>query len=140
MMLGYDLTTLNNVFKAYGPEGIAIYKKIKILDYIYPLIYTTLILGFLVRSHPPKQWRPAIYGNAFFILILDYAENILLGILVDRYPFLTPDYRSLAKFAALLTELKWTFIALAVFNIIIFSLRYHLVSKKKHRRKSHSIN
>jgi hypothetical protein len=138
MMLGYDLATLNSVFTAYGTEGIAIYKKIKILDYIYPLIYTTLILGFLVRSRPPKQWRSVIYGNAFIILFLDYAENFILGILVDRYPFLTPDYRTMAKFASLLTELKWSFIALAVFYILVFSFRYQLVSKKKHRRKSHS--
>ena len=135
VMLNYDLNTLNKLFNDYGPQGIAIYKKIQILDFIYPLIYTTLMLGILARLRKPKFFNKP-YFLPFAILIMDYSENFLLRYLINHYPFLTPDFRKYAELASIATSLKWAFIAVVLLEITAFFI-YGLLHKSKRHKSRH---
>ena len=137
LMPGYDLAQLKALFAAYGPEGIAIYKKIQILDFIYPLIYGALMLGLMVRIRIPRQFRSIAYMNPVLAVIFDYAENLMLRKLVNHYPFLTPDFRKTAEISSLLTNAKWTLIAISIITIVVFGIRYILQEKKRHSSRGH---
>jgi len=129
LMLSYDLEKLDSVFAAYGPEGMAIYTKIQILDFVYPLIYGALLLGLLVRLKITPNFK-SIYSFPFTIVFMDYAENIIIRVLINHYPNFTAQDEHLANLASLCTNLKWSFIGLVILNIIGFWI-WNIIKKRK---------
>ncbi len=128
LMLSYDLEKLSSMFAAFGAEGMEIYRKIQILDYIYPLIYGALLLGLLARLKIPTNFR-SIYAFPFVTVFMDYSENIIFGVLMNHYPNFTAHDEHLANLAALCTNLKWSFLSLVILNIIGFWI-WNLIKKR----------
>lgn len=119
MMGSYDLDKLNQVFLVYGQEGMAIYAKIQLLDFIYPLIYGPLLLGLLSVLHIPKNFS-VVYSIPFTVVFFDYSENILLWVLSHRFPNLTQADSHLVNLASICTNLKWSFLISALLVILGF--------------------
>lgn len=119
LMLNYDLNSLYNLFTAYGAEGIRIYKNLQIIDFIYPIFYGALLLGLMVRLKINSNFRVA-YTWPFAAVFFDYGENLILRHLINLYPNLTEAQDKLANLASTCTNLKWSFVALSILNIIGF--------------------
>jgi len=119
LMMNYDLDKLRILFTAYGPKGIAIYKNIQLIDFIYPLIYGALLLGLLVRLKLKPSFR-VLYATPFLIVILDYAENLIIRHLINLYPNLPETQSHLANLANLCTLQKWSGVGMVIFAIIGF--------------------
>ena len=128
IMFSYDLETLRDLFAAYGPEGIAIYKNIQLIDFVYPLIYGALFLGLLVRLKLPNSFK-FIYSFPFAIVFFDYSENLLMRHFVSIYPNLYEDSNNLIQISSIATMLKWTFIMVVISNIMVFWI-WGLLKKK----------
>ena len=119
LLPNYDLEKLRNLFAAYGPEGIAIYKNLQLIDFVYPIIYGMLMLGLLVRLKLPTNFK-VLYSAPFFIVFLDYSENLIIRHLINLYPNLTEAQSHLANLASLCTSLKWANIATVIISILGF--------------------
>lgn len=119
IMLAYDIETLRNMFEAYGPEGIIIYKNLQLIDFIYPIIYAAVLLGLLVRLKMNNTFK-VLYATPFFIVFIDYSENFLLRHLINIYPNITEAQSHLVKLASLLTGLKWANIGALIFAILAY--------------------
>ena len=119
LMPNYDLEVLRNLFAAYGTEGIAIYKNLQLIDFIYPLIYGLLLLGLLVRLKLPTNFK-VLYATPFLIVFLDYSENLIIRHLINLYPNLTDDQSHLANLASICTTLKWANIGTVIISIMGF--------------------
>jgi hypothetical protein len=128
IMLSYDLETLRSLFAAYGPQGIAIYKNIQLIDFVYPLIYAALLLGLMHRLKLPTNFR-FLYYFPFAIVFFDYSENLMMRHFVSIYPNLYKDSISLIQISSLATSLKWTLIMVAIINILGFWI-WKLLKKK----------
>jgi len=119
LMLSYDLGQLRELFSAYGSEGIQIYKNFQIIDFIYPVIYGSLLLGLLVRLKININFRVA-YAWPFAAVFFDYSENLIIRHLINLYPNLTEAQEKLVNLASICTNLKWSFVALSILLIIGF--------------------
>lgn len=119
IMISYDLHKLQEVFAAYGSEGIAIYKNLQLIDFVYPLIYGALLLGLLVRLKLPISFK-SLYSFPFAIVFFDYLENLLIRHFISIYPNLYEDSNSLIEVSSISTMLKWSFIGVVVLNILSF--------------------
>jgi len=116
-LMSYDLHKLQNLFAAYGPQGIDIYKNIQLIDFVYPLIYGALLLGILVRLKLPNSFT-VLYASPFIIVFFDYSENLIIRHLINLYPNLTEDQSHLANLANICTTLKWANIGSLLISIL----------------------
>ena len=128
LMISYDLSTLQDLFKAYGPTGISIYKNLQIIDFIYPIIYASLLFGFLVRVQTYAKYK-FFQSAPFLIVFFDYSENFILRYLASIYPNLTETQEHLVNLASICTLLKWFNIGATIFVIIIYWL-WNILPKK----------
>ena len=116
-LMSYDLHKLQDLFAAYGPQGIEIYKNLQLLDFLYPLIYAALLLGLLVRLKLPNSFK-VLYSYPFVIIFFDYSENLIIRHLINLYPNLTEAQSHLAKLGNFCTLLKWSNIGALVILIL----------------------
>lgn len=116
MIFGYSLERLFAMFQNFGEEGRMIYLKFQYKDYIYPLIYSTLLVGLLLRTNPPKVLRFFIF-MPWVAAILDYGENLILRNQVINFPDLNAN---LVAIASILTLIKWSLVFISGFLIIVF--------------------
>jgi hypothetical protein len=116
-LMSYDLHKLQNLFAAYGPQGIDIYKNIQLIDFVYPLIYGALLLGILVRLKLPNSFT-VLYASPFIIVFFDYSENLIIRHLINLYPNLTEAQSHLANLANICTTLKWANIGSLLISIL----------------------
>ncbi len=92
------------------------------LDIVHPIAYTLLfsITIFLLLSKlqlTKNQKRGEIITSIpLIIMLIDYIENILIAILLLRYPKHSP---ILADTAGIVTALKWSLVGLTVLGIIL---------------------
>jgi len=104
---GYTTERVMEVFGSYGPEGMALYARIQILDIFNPAIYSVIFsaLLYLLWAERKAVWvvfLPLLAGG------LDYAENLTLWALSRAYPDLpsalvgTSSFLSIVKNVALL--------------------------------------
>ena len=121
---------LLEMFDAWGPQGRLYYVRYQYRDFIYPMIYSALMTGTLVRLIRPVSFNLWVVIPSF-AMIFDFMENYYLRVLVYDYPNLIPHNISMAT---LFSSLKWTFIA---FSLILIFIAW-LNRNKKYRRKSHS--
>ena len=95
----------------YGEAGRAYYRSIELgADLVYPLVYGfafALLLAFLWQRLAPHQaWTRFVPLLPLVGMLFDYAENLSIVALLDRFPA-QPD--GLARLAVLFTLLKWSF-------------------------------
>ena len=119
-LMSYDLHKLQDLFAAYGPQGIEIYKNLQLIDFVYPLIYAALLLGILVRLKLPDNFKVLLYASPFIIVFFDYSENLIIRHLINLYPNLTEAQSHLANLANICTTLKWANIGSLVISILGF--------------------
>ena len=118
---------LLSMFDAWGAQGRLYYVRYQYRDFIYPMIYTALMTGTLVRLIRPISFNLWVIVPSF-AMIFDFIENYYLRILVYDYPDLIPHNISMAT---LFSSLKWTFIA---FSLILISIAWFNRNKKYRNR------
>ena len=115
--------SLNKMFSDWGAQGRLYYVKYQYRDFIYPIIYSVLLTGILIRLIRPVTINFWVLIPSFAMLF-DFAENYYLRVLV--YDF--PDFILNVKLASIFSTLKWVTI-LFVFILIFIAWR--------NRRKSY---
>ena len=108
-------------FNAIGPDGRSVYVLSSlILDTLYPILYTSLILGAYVKLFKSS-------GVILFIPLIafsfDILENIQITRLVLNFPNVNETHVSLASMA---TSFKWIAILIAISVLI-----YGIIKKRK---------
>ncbi len=82
---GYTAQRVTEVLGSYGEGGMALYRRIQILDLFNPALYTLLAVAFtfLLWKNRGRKWlclMPVPAGA------LDYAENATLFLLARSFP------------------------------------------------------
>ncbi len=96
----------------YGDEGRSLYVQTTLLlDYLYPWIYSLLLSIVLFRL----SGKHRISLLPFFILVLDYAENTAILIMLTRYP---ARFDLLASTAGIATFSKWLMVIIIFLMIL----------------------
>lgn len=111
----YSFKQLSIIFQSYGVDGKDIYLRLQLIDMFYPIIYS-LLLGSLLYIQLKKTKLVKLVYLPFIAAIFDYSENILLRINLLDYPEMNKVW---VDFAAISTFLKWSFVYLSIFFIII---------------------
>ena len=118
MFYGYSFTTLFELLKNYGENGRLIYLGFQGKDFVYPLIYSTLLAGLLMRSKLPKVLSFWIF-IPWVAAIFDYAENLIIRNQVLNFPDLNADWISIAS---VFTVSKWSLVFISGFFVIVFGV------------------
>ena len=110
---GHSVNRVNEIFGAYGEEGMALYQRVQLLDLVNPLIYswvTAMLLYLLVRD---SRWSWMI---VFALLpgLFDYAENYFLYQFLVTYPAIEPAQVGVANVLSLIKQASFV-VTLAVF-------------------------
>jgi hypothetical protein len=126
---------LTETLSAWGAEGRLNYKRYQFRDFIYPMVYATLLIGLMVRLIRPKSLNIWLFFP-LLALIFDFIENYFLRIIVYDFPYLNPSYVS---FASVSTFLKWVFVASSILIIILAyrnrRKKYIREQEKKERKR-----
>lgn len=116
--ISYDLQTVQNLFDQYGPEGIAISKKLHyFIDMLFPLLYggfLVLLLIYLIGKNLWISWLP-VAG-----VVLDVAENLSILRLLNHYPNIT---ENMVQMSSVFTMGKWITLGISVLLILYFSIK-----------------
>ena len=127
----YTTQQLNNMLKSYSQQDIANYLSTMRLDFLYPLVYSSLlfvIINFLRQKLNYNKISLWTY-TPFVALIFDFAENICIRHILKHGLSVVTLPCSLTRF---LTLFKWTviFISIAVI-LFLFGKFLHLKLSKK---------
>ena len=119
--LYYGKENVVSNFNAIGPEGRSVYVLSSlILDTLYPILYTSLILGAYVKLFKSS-------GVILFIPLIafsfDILENLQITRLVLNFPNVNETHVSLASMA---TSFKWIAILITASVLI-----YGIIKKRK---------
>lgn len=100
--LFYGTSTLYRLLKLYGEGGRASFRRMLLVDMVFPAVYGGLL--FALASSAPA-FHPAMSEVARTAQIMaisaalwDYAENVLLLVVLNRFPTLLPFTASCASF------------------------------------------
>ena len=121
---------LLEMFEAWGAQGRLYYIRYQYRDFIYPMIYTALMTGVLIRLIRPSSFNVWVLIPSV-AMIFDFIENYYLRVLVYDFPNLNPINISMAT---LFSSLKWSFIAFSL--ILIFIAWYNRNKKYRHKHSS----
>ncbi len=148
LSLYHSAEGLQDTLNSWGKQGRLYYLRYQYRDFIYPMIYSLLLVSILVRLIRPRYFNFwAIIP--FFAMFYDFAENYFLRVLVYDYPNFNSDD---IIYASLFTFLKWFTIA---FSFMLIYIAYkkrrkeylkhrkyeaHKVKKKKLERVAKKIN
>lgn len=98
---GYSASRVAEVFGSYGPEGMALYARIQLLDLFNPAAYALCAALLTYRLWAPRG-RPALSLFPLLAALGDYAENITLFMLAQSYPDLPEGLLALSSALSLL--------------------------------------
>ena len=119
--LYYGKENVVSNFNAIGPEGRSVYiLSSLILDTLYPILYTSLILGAYVKLFKSSGAILLIPLTAFSFDIL---ENVQITRLILNFPNINETHVYLSSMA---TSIKWIAISLAISVLI-----YGIIKKRK---------
>ena len=108
-------------FNAIGPEGRSVYVLSSLLlDTLYPILYTSLILGAYVKLFKSSG---AILFIPLIAFSFDILENVQITRLILNFPNVNETHVSLASMA---TSCKWTTILITILVLI-----YGIIKKRK---------
>ena len=125
MFFGYTMEYLYRLLRAYGTEGRAIYLGFQNKDFVYPLVYSTLLVGLLLRSKLPKVLSFWIF-IPWLAAVLDYAENLIIRNQVLNFPDLNAEWISVASVC---TVTKWGLVFISGLFILYFG-SFSLIHRK----------
>ena len=117
----YNEGTVVKYFNAMGSDGRSVYVLSSLLlDTIYPILYTSLILGAYSKLFKSSQ---AILFLPITAFSFDILENIQITMLNLNFPNINKTY---VYFSSMTTSAKW----IAVLFVILI-LIYGIIRKKK---------
>ncbi len=119
---GYSKERVAEVFSNYGDRGMALYRRVQVLDLFNPALYSLIasVLTYLLWRGRGPQWlclMPMLGG------IGDYAENLTLFLLSRSFPEL-PD--TLVQLSSTLSLVKNGLIAIGLLPILVGVLLWAL--------------
>ncbi len=115
LSITHSQESLSEMFTKWGPQCRLYYIRYQYRDFIYPIIYSVLMTGILIRLIQPVS--PNIWVIIpSLAMIFDFAENYFLRVLVYDFPNFIPEYIS---YASLFSTLKWGSILFSFILIII---------------------
>ena len=123
---GYSPARVNEVLGSYGTDGMAIVRRIQLLDLINPALYS-LILAVLTHW----VWRGG--GGRYLPLVAllggvgDYAENVTLFLMLRAYPDIPP---ALVETSSALSLAKTGLLILSVLPLVIGLVIWLRTSRK----------
>ncbi len=119
--LFYSKENVIRNFNAIGSDGRSVYVLSSlILDTLYPILYTSLILGAYIKLFKSSELILYIPLIAFSFDIL---ENVQITRLILNFPNVSETHVYLASMA---TSLKWIAISIAILVLI-----YGIIKKRK---------
>ncbi len=124
LYLFHSNDNLLETFSAWGKQGRLYYIRYQFRDFIYPIIYATLLSGVLIRLIRPKSFNIWVMVP-LLAMIFDFCENFFLRVLVYDFPNLISND---ILFASIFSSLKWFTV---LFSVILIYIAYN------HRRKEY---
>ncbi len=109
---------LMEIFSDWGKQGRLYYIRYQYRDFIYPIIYSTLLSGILIRLIRPKSFNLWVMVP-MLAMLFDFAENYYLRVLVYDFPNLIPNN---ILYASIFSSLKWFTV---LFSFILIYIAYH---------------
>ncbi len=101
------------------------------LDLIYPIIYTLLLsttelilLNLIINNTGGKitlKLRIWIVSFPLLIMFMDYTENIIVTIMLLKYPVFYPH---IAELSGIITTIKWSLVIFTTALIIFLGITY----------------
>ena len=117
----YNEGTVAEYFNAMGSDGRSVYiLSSLLLDTIYPILYTSLILGAYVKLFKSSQ---AILFLPITAFSFDILENIQITMLNLNFPNINETH---VYFSSITTSAKWIAVIFAILILI-----YGIIKKKK---------
>lgn len=113
--LFHSKDNLIETFSDWGKQGRLYYIRYQYRDFIYPIIYSSLLSGILIRLIRPKYFNIWVFVPVL-AMIFDFAENYFLRVLVYDFPNLI---NSNIIFASVFSSLKWFTILICIVLIYI---------------------
>ena len=108
-------------FNALGPDGRSVYVLSSlILDTLYPILYTSLILGAYIKLFKSSE---VILYIPLIAFSFDILENVQITRLILNFPNVNEKHVYLASMA---TSFKWIAISIAILVLI-----YGIIKKRK---------
>ena len=116
----YNSSQLYRIAESYGTIGRQFYIQQRwTFDLIWPLVYFSFIFStsaLLYQSIGLSHHNRWILSFTWFAILFDYLENIMVSIVMFRYPSTTI---IIADFAGTATSLKWIFLGLGFFILAL---------------------
>jgi len=106
----YNKDIVETVIHAYGSKGIDIYYQIQVLDFVFPMMYGTLLAGLLYKSK--LMMIPVIAA------LMDYGENICIRMMLNSYP----NIADIATISFCFTVMKYILITASIGIIVVSRL------------------
>tara|TARA_B100000073_G_scaffold339562_1_gene338144 strand:+ start:888 stop:1382 length:495 start_codon:yes stop_codon:yes gene_type:complete len=117
----YNQDTVVKYFNAMGSDGRSVYVLSSLLlDTLYPILYTSLILGAYVKLFKNSR---AILFLPLIAFSFDILENIQITMLNLNFPNINETHVNLSSMA---TSAKWVAIAITIFVLI-----YGIIKKRQ---------
>ena len=117
----YNQDTVVKYFNAMGSDGRSLYVLSSLLlDTLYPILYTSLILGAYVKLFKNSR---AILFLPLIAFSFDILENIQITMLNLNFPNINETHVNLSSMA---TSAKWVAIAITIFVLI-----YGIIKKRQ---------
>jgi hypothetical protein len=136
-MLYYNEVDVEQMFKALGESGRRTYRYLHIIDYVFilsfALVQILLMKDRLAKIKPHKTLNTTLFLLPIVVRgILDSGENILIGIMLKKYPVINV---SLVTAGYAVSLLKWIFLAVIIGQIIYTGI----LSKKLKKAELHRL-
>ncbi len=111
----YSPADVNSLFQALGLSGIVFYKKILIVDMLFPLIYGLwfILVLRLLQKNMGRLGKLTAWVAWFPVatVLLDFTENINTWLMLSSFPKI--QYAAI-HFGSVVTGLKWYGISICV--------------------------
>ncbi|NIV38480.1 MAG: hypothetical protein GWN58_56410, partial [Anaerolineae bacterium] len=100
---GYDLATVQMLFRSYGEAGRSLYLCNLLVDTPFPIFGATATILFVFLAFDRQSARTSLVIPPIVFAITDLIENILIVFMLQRYPYLSPSFVSSVS---LVTQVK----------------------------------
>ena len=129
---GYDLATVQRLFKAYGEEGRQIYVWNILVDMLYPAAVTLTTLLFVLYVIRRPLWQRIFILCPLIFLVADLIENVLFLSFIAMYPSIPG---SLVNLTNLISRVKHFTLSISFYEMFGFMLLTILILVKNLLRK-----
>lgn len=113
----YDVSTVQHLFEAYGPQGRGIYAWDLVADTFYPLLLGLSAILFTLLVIRNARWQILLILIPLIFMIADVLENIFFLSFLGMYPALSP---MLVSAANIFTRIKLYTIPITFLQLYLF--------------------